>query len=108
MFSAASLWAEGIPSWAVTHDEQRDPFDLSTIGDLPQQFIEIRARMLVKQQAAIAAGKSVDFVFNIPILLAEGLTGFRSGYGPGTPDFHLLAPVSRGEMAHALAGALCL
>jgi hypothetical protein len=103
MFSCASLWVEGIPAWAVTHDEQRDPFDLSTIGKLPQQFTEIRARMFLKQQAAIAAGKNVDCIFNVPILLAEDLTGFRSGYGPGTPDFHLLTPAFQGEMAHALA-----
>jgi hypothetical protein len=106
MFSCASSWVAGVPAWAVTHDEQRDPFDLSTIGTLPRQFGEIRARMLLKQQAAIAAGKNVDCIFNIPILLAEDLTGFRSGYGPGTPDFHLLAPVTRAETERALAVGL--
>src|ERR1051325_2196923 len=71
MFSGASRWQNGIPCWAVTHNEERDLLDLATIGNLPEEFVQIRERLVLKQQAANEAGKNVDFIFDAPILLAE-------------------------------------
>jgi hypothetical protein len=106
MFSGASRWQNGIPCWAVTHNEERDLFDLATIGNLPEEFVQIRERLVLKQQAANEAGKNVDFIFDAPILLAESLTGFHRGFGEDASDFHLLAPLSQDELKQRSTGPL--
>lgn len=92
MFSSAACWEAGSESWSIVHDAQQGMFDLTQSGDVPEMFDRIRASALEEQQREGGEEADVDFIFDVPLLVAKELTGFKIDE---TPDClaasHILA-----------------
>jgi hypothetical protein len=97
MFSSAAHWRSGRRVWSIQHDAQRDMEHLETEGELPPRFIVVRDELRAKQTAAGGRKASVDHIFDVPVVLAHELTGYRhDGVIPGMADdaFEVLAVTS--------------
>lgn len=88
MFVSASLFKDRRLSWRVVHDAQKSPDHLSAEGTPPEPFSGIRDEEL----ARAGSDPDVDFVFEIPVRLAEELVGFRHD-GAGMPAFEILKDI---------------
>jgi hypothetical protein len=77
MFSSATRWKDGTKTWAVFHNAQDRRDHLDAQGDLPAAFSSILADLKAKQQEANANKRRVDFIFDVPVALAEVLVGYR-------------------------------
>jgi len=77
MVSSASGWKNGKMVWSVTHDSRADQEHLSVQGEPPSIYGEIRDQLKAKQLDAGGRDADTDYLFDIPVELAERLTGFR-------------------------------
>ena len=77
MVSVATGWKDGQRVWSVTHDAQRDMEHLQAEGELPAVFTSIRDRLRAEQQEAGGRRADVDHIFDVPVELAQTLTGYR-------------------------------
>ena len=77
MVSVATGWKDGQRVWSVTHDAQRDMEHLHAEGELPAVFPSIRDRLRAEQQEAGGRRADVDHLFDVPVELAQTLTGYR-------------------------------
>jgi len=80
MVSEARGWKGGKPVWSVVHDTYRKGRDhLAAKGELPAAWDAIRrgATQRPRDEPPAPSGLPVDRIFEIPILLAEAVTGFR-------------------------------
>ena len=77
MFSYATGWRNGERHWAVTHDSNNGIQHLETDGRPPFIFNAIRERLTLEQTEADRNKINVDCIMDVPIELAESLTGFR-------------------------------
>jgi len=74
MWSSAVFWSDGRPRWTVTHaGDGENIYDLSTDGELPEPFEDIKNKHFVSQKQ----DADVDHIFEIPLELAKFFTGFR-------------------------------
>lgn len=81
MYSSAALYENGEQKWAVTHDAQKERFNLNVSGQPPEALDTIRERLTGAQNAD--QDGDVDFIFDIPVELAQTLTGYRhDAYNP--------------------------
>jgi hypothetical protein len=97
MVSIATGWKDGRRVWSVTHDGQRDMEHLQTEGDLPAAFTSIRDRLRSEQQTAGGRKADVDYTFDVPVELAQTLTGYRHDAdipGAGADPFEVLIETS--------------
>ena len=102
MVSVATGWKDGQRVWSVTHDAQRDMEHLQTEGELPAVFTSIRDRLRSEQQKAGGRKADVDYIFDVPVELAQTLTGYRHDAdipGAGTDPFEVLAETSSSASA---------
>lgn len=100
MVSYAQCYTSQVSTWRVLHDAERGVDHLDTKGDLPAEFSSIRDSLLAQQQAA----EGVDYVFDVPIALAQRLTSFRHDEGiPGAPEdlFEVVVPLPASAPAPA-------
>jgi hypothetical protein len=108
MFSRAALYENGAQTWAVTHDAQEGLHDLHISGAPPEPLDAIRERLTGAQNADETG--EVDFIFDIPVELAQSLTGYRHDvYAPETWAFtrlHRSAPTSTKGSSADLMGRL--
>jgi len=77
MVSAASEWADGKEKWSIRHDAQQGLGHLEISGEPPSGAAEIVADARKAQAAEDAGSAEVDFIFDIPINVAERVTGYR-------------------------------
>jgi hypothetical protein len=78
MYCSASLWNAGSESWSVWHDPQnKGIYDLEYRGKTPDSFVSLRNKIFKKQDEEGGEKADVDLVFDIPLLLASELTGFK-------------------------------
>ncbi|MFI5458361.1 MAG: hypothetical protein ACHRXM_23270 [Isosphaerales bacterium] len=97
MVSYAARWTDGTRVWSVAHDAQQDREHLETEGDLPADFGSIRDRLRSDQEAAGGRKAGVDYIFDVPVQLAESLTGYRHDQdipGLGDRPFEVLVAAS--------------
>jgi hypothetical protein len=90
MESMATSWENGRSIWSVHHDAQQGIEHLATSGTLPSQFVPIRDKLLGQQQGS----SDTDYVFDIPVELANEIGGFRYDYdikGAEGKPFQVLA-----------------
>jgi len=102
MVSVATGWKDGQRVWSVTHDAQRDLEHLQTEGELPAAFTNIRDRLRSEQQKAGGRKADVDYIFDVPVELAQTLTGYRHDAdipGAGTDPFEVLVEISSSASA---------
>ncbi len=82
-------------SWSVAHVSEHGLFDLKVEGTPPDFFETIKAKQIAEQNAENEADAlNVDHIFDVPILLAEHVTGFRHDryeLESGVPNFTILA-----------------
>jgi hypothetical protein len=79
MISAAHGWRDGAQLWSITHDPERASDDLSVLGAPPPAFAAIREKLFTEQATEEENDEPlpVDYIFDIPVALAENLTGYR-------------------------------
>ena len=76
-FSAAALFTDGREVWQVTHESEKGRYDLQTSGTMPTEFEPIRKRLVEQQQHSRGGFLGVDCIWDIPVSLAQALTGYR-------------------------------
>ena len=89
--SYASLWKDGREIWRARHQPTKEqPEHLDFWGDLPPSFLGTWEATLQKQRQRNAMRKpgewGVDYVFDVPLDAAAGITGFRHSRDPGKKD----------------------
>ena len=78
MASAAHGYRRGRREWEVVHDSSHGRDDLAVTGRPPAQLAEIHRRLAAQNEAqAPDSWPRVDYLFDVPIELAESETGFR-------------------------------
>lgn len=74
MYSKACCWEGGQLRWSCEHSAQEDLLHLSAKGNLPNRYEAIKAEHIKLQEEE---GDDVDYIFEIPVVLAEEITSFR-------------------------------
>lgn len=77
MVSSAAAYVDGALAWRVEHDAQEDSYHLSTTGLPPAQLDEIHANLKRQQDEEGGSDAEVDYIFDVPVALAESITGYR-------------------------------
>lgn len=85
MVSYATLWRAGHMAWSVGHDAQKGILHLEATGDLPPSFRDLRDRTLQEQTRLGGQAAEEDLVFEVPLLLARELVGFKHDEAPTHP-----------------------
>ena len=98
MASNAAFYEDGRHLWTVSHQSDKDIYDLEVRGTPPEAFQEIKDRLLEQQHENDGETADVDHVFGAPLEMAAALCGYRhdeSSFDWGTPAFTSLAPKRR-------------
>jgi len=77
MASSAEFWSHGKRQWLISHDGEDGPKGLMTDGKLPESFPAIRKEMEQEQLGAGGDQAEVDYIFEIPLKVAQSLVGFK-------------------------------
>jgi len=77
MASSSELWRGGTRAWRISHEGEDGPKGLAAEGDLPDCFGSIRRDMEDAQRAAGGEAAGVDYIFEIPLRVAQTLVGFK-------------------------------
>jgi len=98
MHSVATGWSDGKKIWSVYHagDGDDNETNLTSDGDLPPHFAEVKEQMF-SEQSHNKGG--VDYIFDIPIELVTRAIGFRYDYVPeelGAKPFEKLRTLGSG------------
>jgi len=73
MFASVAAFKDGSLSWRIVHDAQLASDHLLVEGAPPESLAYIRT----EQFARVSEDREVDFIFDIPIRVAQELVGFR-------------------------------
>ena len=73
IFASVSAFKDGTFNWRLVHDAQQAIDHILVEGTPPESLTQIRT----EQFARVNEDREVDFIFDIPILVAQGLVGFR-------------------------------
>nr|WP_315469415.1 hypothetical protein [uncultured Undibacterium sp.] len=90
MASMVSLYSSGELNWSIEHEAERGIFDLIVSGSPPDSFHKLWERIKAEQIQEGGEEADVDLVFDLPILLAQEICGFRHDYFKfvwGKPSF---------------------
>lgn len=82
MVSSSAVWRAGQRLWYLHHDGSGGPKGLDIEGSPPDCCASVCAEMERKQIDAGGINAGVDFIFEIPLLVAEQLTGFKHDKEP--------------------------
>lgn len=85
MASSAEYWDRGTCRWAIRHQGDSGPGHLEDEGAPPPPYEEIKQRQLAAQQD----DDEVDYLFDVPLELAQTLAGYRHD-GPDDIQFEVL------------------
>ncbi len=77
MYSSVEYLSSGSSEWSVVHDAQVGMYNLEDSGTLPESFEPLKNRIKSDQDAEGGEKADVDLIFEIPLLLALELTGFK-------------------------------
>jgi hypothetical protein len=77
MASSSALWSEGKRKWSVSHEGEDGPRGLSVVGDAPEALAAIRTEYEERQIAEGGDDADVDYIFEIPLKIAQSLVGFK-------------------------------
>jgi len=77
MASSSALWSDGSCIWSLSHEGEDGPCGLSIEGDAPECLASIRTEMEELQKAEGGDNAGVDYLFEIPLLVAKALVGFK-------------------------------
>lgn len=91
--SLAMEWRDGRQVWSAFHDGSAEKKQLEVEGNLPDIFDAIRQDLMAVQAEAASEGAEFDAGYDIPLDIAEDITGFRHdalGFDEDIPVFNLL------------------
>ncbi|MDH5558429.1 MAG: hypothetical protein OEZ03_13855 [Alphaproteobacteria bacterium] len=94
MSSSAALWRGGACLWKVIHESDNGRCHLEVEGEPPAEFESVRAEYLAKQDAEGGEDADVDYIFEVPLRLAQDIAGFKHDETPAEgpePRFEKLA-----------------
>jgi hypothetical protein len=77
MDSTATLWRVGVKHWFIHHDGSDGSKGLEFTGALPECFDSIRGDLERKQNDAGGSKADVDYLFEIPLAVAQSIVGFK-------------------------------
>jgi hypothetical protein len=77
MCSAAACWSAKRQVWSVAHRAEKGMRHLQMSGSLPDSAIDVVQATEAKLVAAGGSESEVDYYFDVPILLAKSVAGFR-------------------------------
>lgn len=77
MASSAELWSRGKRQWWLSHESEQDSCGLDVDGELPDSFPAIRQQLEALQVAEGGADADVDYIFDIPLKVAQSIVGFK-------------------------------
>jgi hypothetical protein len=77
MASSSEQWSRGARKWWLSHEGENGPKGFSGGGELPEVFLAIRTEMLEAQRNAGGDQADVDYLFDIPLKVAESIVGFK-------------------------------
>lgn len=97
MASASFLYRDGVKLWDVTHLAEEGVYHLAVDGAPPPLLDTIHTEMKAAQDEQGGADADVDWLFEVPVMLATALSGFRHDeealLSGETPAFTELVPV---------------
>ena len=77
MASSSEMWSGGQRKWWLSHEGGDGPKGLSTEGELPESFPAIRRDMEQLQVVEGGDNAEVDYIFEIPLKVAQLRVGFK-------------------------------
>jgi len=77
MASSTEFWSGGKKQWWLSHEGENGPKGLSVEGNVPDVFPAIRKEMEDIQLAEGGDEADVDYIFEIPLKVAQSLVGFK-------------------------------
>lgn len=77
MTSSAELWSGGARKWRIFHEGEDGPRGLECDGIPPESLAAIRVEMETSQEREGGDEANVDYLFEIPLLVAKSITGFK-------------------------------
>jgi hypothetical protein len=77
MYTSAEQWDRGSMVWRALHVGENGPIHLETEGTVPPSFQAICATHVADQQAEGGAEADVDHYFDIPLMVAKEIIGFK-------------------------------
>ena len=95
MCSSASFWKDGNEIWSLFHFSNNTVEHLETNGVLPAEFDGIEKEYRALQSEDGSQDPVVDYMIEIPMILATQLTSFR--HNAGSADFEYLERKPREE-----------
>lgn len=89
MFVSTSAFRDGTLVWRIVHDAQQALDHLTVEGKPPEALARVRA----EEVARVNEDRDVDFIFEIPVRMAQEVVGFRHDAG-SEPVFDTLRVTS--------------
>jgi hypothetical protein len=77
MASSSEFWSGGERRWWISQEGEDGPKGLSSDGELPDNFPTTKADMEKAQLAEGGDDAEVDYIFEIPLKVAQSLVGFK-------------------------------
>jgi hypothetical protein len=77
MASSSEMWLGGKCKWWLSHQGENGPKGLSVEGEPPESLPKIRSEMEQAQPAAGGDKADVDHIFEIPLMIAQSIAGFK-------------------------------
>jgi hypothetical protein len=77
MASSSEFWSHGSLKWRISHEGIDGPKGLDFSGELPNDFHKVKSEMEAKQKQEGGDEANVDYIFEIPLLVAKSITGFK-------------------------------
>ena len=90
MASSTEFWEAGHLAWRVEHEGEHGTPHLHVEGTPPSTLEAIRETYLRKQAQEIDGPMKVDWVFEVPLVLAHGIVGFKHDEDEPDHDFEEL------------------
>ena len=103
MASAAFLYKDGAKVWDVVHLADQGLYHLEVNGTPPPLLDTIHTAMKTAQDEEGGVEAQVDWLFEVPLMLANALAGYRHDEGLLSREalvFTALAPVAAGGSRH--------
>ena len=94
MYSASCEWREGREAWAVVHSSEEAIDHLAVRGDPPEGWRVVQDEHLEKQARELSG--EVDYLYEVPLVIAQRVVGYRLDADEVSPDFVTLGSISRG------------
>jgi hypothetical protein len=92
MASSAEGWTDGRQNWHIGHELEKGSEHLESSGTLPECFEDYRVRALERRRSEGA--DAADYVFSVPLEVAQHLCGFKHDSMP-CDRFEILEPIPK-------------